>query len=106
MVSKTAPDSAVEFLMHLVSADIQNEDAAKGAYLPVVKGADKSITNPILAQVANNIGNSQYHQIFYDQFLGPDIGRVVNDVSTDLAAGIISAEEAAQQVQESWEFNQ
>ena len=106
LVSKTAPDSAVEFLMHLVSADIQNEDAAKGAYLPVVKGADKSITNLILAQVANNIGNSQYHQIFYDQFLGPDIGRVVNDVSTDLAAGIISAEEAAQQVQESWEFNQ
>ena len=68
LVSKTAPDSAVEFLMHLVSADIQNEDAAKGAYLPVVKGADKSITNPLLAQVANNIGNSQYHQIFYDQF--------------------------------------
>jgi hypothetical protein len=31
---------------------------------------------------------------------------VVNDVSTDLAAGIISAEEATAQVQESWEFNQ
>ena len=45
-------------------------------------------------------------EIFYDQFLGADIGRVVNDVSTDLAAGIISAEEATAQVQESWEFNQ
>jgi raffinose/stachyose/melibiose transport system substrate-binding protein len=38
--------------------------------------------------------------------LGADIGRVVNDVSTDLAAGIISPEEATAQVQEAWEFNQ
>ena len=41
-----------------------------------------------------------------DRFLGADIGRVVNDVSTDLAAGIITPEEATQAVQEAWEFNQ
>ena len=106
LFSSSAPDSAVELIMHYVSLDIQKEDASKGAYIPIVKGADVSLTNPFLQQVAKNISNSEYHQIFYDQFLGADIGRVVNDVSTDLAAGIISPEEATQAVQEAWEFNQ
>ena len=106
LFSSTASDAAVELMMHYVALDIQKEDASNGAYIPIVKGADGSLTNPFLQQVAKNISNSEYHQIFYDQFLGADIGRVVNDVSTDLAAGIISAEEATQAVQEAWEFNQ
>ena len=106
LFSSTASDAAVELMIHYVSLDIQKEDASNGAYIPIVKGADGSLTNPFLQQVAKNISNSEYHQIFYDQFLGADIGRVVNDVSTDLAAGIISAEEATQAVQEAWEFNQ
>ena len=106
LFSSTASDAAVELMMHYVSLDIQKEDASNGAYIPIVKGADGSLTNPFLQQVAKNISNSEYHQIFYDQFLGADIGRVVNDVSTDLAAGIISAEEATQAVLEAWEFNQ
>ena len=106
LFSSTASDAAVELMMHYVSLDIQKEDASNGAYIPIVKGAEGSLTNPFLQQVAKNISNSEYHQIFYDQFLGADIGRVVNDVSTDLAAGIISAEEATQAVQEAWEFNQ
>ncbi|MDC0625371.1 extracellular solute-binding protein [Alphaproteobacteria bacterium] len=106
LFSSTASDAAVELMMHYVSLDVQKEDASNGAYIPIVKGADGSLTNPFLQQVAKNISNSEYHQIFYDQFLGADIGRVVNDVSTDLAAGIISAEEATQAVQEAWEFNQ
>ena len=106
LFSSSAPDEAVELIMHYVSKETQSEDAANGVYIPVVKGADTSIKNPFLKQVAGNIANSKYHQIFYDQFLGADIGRVVNDVSTDLAAGIISPEEATAQVQEAWEFNQ
>ena len=106
LFSSSAPDSAVELIMHYTNKQIQSADAAAGAYIPIVKGADASIQNPFLKQVAKNIANSEYHQIFYDQFLGADIGRVVNDVSTDLAAGIITPEEATQAVQEAWEFNQ
>ena len=106
LFSSSAPDEAVDLIMHYVSKATQSQDAGNGAYIPVVKGADSSIKNPFLQQVAGNIANSKYHQIFYDQFLGADIGRVVNDVSTDLAAGIISPEEATAQVQEAWEFNQ
>ena len=106
LFSSSASDEAVDLIMHYVSKATQSQDAGNGAYIPVVKGADSSIKNPFLQQVAGNIANSKYHQIFYDQFLGADIGRVVNDVSTDLAAGIISPEEATAQVQEAWEFNQ
>jgi len=106
LFSSSAPDSAVELMMHYVSKEIQTEDASIGAYIPIVKGADAALENPFLQQVAKSIANSEYHQIFYDQFLGADIGRVVNDVSTDLAAGIITAEEATLAVQEAWEFNQ
>ena len=41
-------------------------------------------------------GASQYHQIFLDQMLGPSVGRVVNDVSTDIAAGNMTPKDAAQ----------
>ena len=60
--------------------------------------------NPFFRQISENIAASEYHQIFYDQMLGPDVGRVVNDVSTDLAAGMITPDEAAATVQEAWEF--
>ena len=73
LFSSTASDAAVELMMHYVSLDIQKEDASNGAYIPIVKGADGSLTNPFLQQVAKNISNSEYHQIFYDQFLGADI---------------------------------
>ena len=42
-------------------------DAASGAYIPVVKGADASIENEFLQQVAKNIANSEYHQILQGQ---------------------------------------
>ncbi len=44
--------------------------------------------NPILRQHRRRTSRrSKYHQIFYDQMLGPSVGAVVNDVSADLAAG-------------------
>ena len=50
------------------------------------------------------MANSKYHQIFYDQMLGPSVGAVVNDISADLAGGRIKPEEAAQAVQEAWQL--
>jgi raffinose/stachyose/melibiose transport system substrate-binding protein len=70
----------------------------------VVKDADAEMTNPFFKEIAGNIGNSGYHQIFYDQMLGPAVGLVVNDVSADLASGNTTPEEAARTVQEAWEF--
>jgi len=43
--------------------------------------------------------------IAIDQLLGPDTGRVFNDASADIAAGNMTAEQAAKAVQKSWEQN-
>lgn len=103
LFAKDASDEAVEFMKYFLNLENQTEAGKQGHYIPVAKGSGAEITNPFFKQISENVSASEYHQIFYDQMLGPDVGRVVNDVSTDLAAGIISPEEAAQTVQEAWE---
>ena len=72
-------------------------------YYTATNPAETHLIVPFFKAVAENIAASQYHQIFYDQMLGPDVGRVVNDVSQDLASGVITPEEAAEQVQQAYE---
>jgi raffinose/stachyose/melibiose transport system substrate-binding protein len=104
LVGKGAPDEAVEFLRFFLNPEHETEMAKRGFFIPVVKGADAEMANPFFKQIAGNIANSSYHQLFYDQMLGPAVGLVVNDISADLAAGNITPQEAARTVQEAWEF--
>jgi raffinose/stachyose/melibiose transport system substrate-binding protein len=100
LVTKGAPKEAVDFLKFLTRPEAQREMAANGFFIPVAKGADQGMTNPFLKVNAVNLAASPYHQIFYDQMLGPSVGRVVNDVSTDLAAGSTSPKEAADAIEQ------
>jgi raffinose/stachyose/melibiose transport system substrate-binding protein len=106
LISADASPEAVDFLRFFLSPENQTEMGKRGYFIPVAVGASAEMTNPFFRQVADNIAASSYHQIFYDQMLGPSVGRVVNDVSADLAAGVITPEEAAATVQEAWEFEQ
>ena len=74
LFSSSAPDAAVELLMHYTSI-AASADAASGAYIPVVKGADASIENEFLQQGAKNIANS-LSGVGYDTVLeiGPGMG--------------------------------
>ncbi len=102
--SKDASDEAVEFMRFFTNQENQRMMGREGFFIPVAKGAADEMQNPFFRQVSENISASNYHQIFYDQMLGPDVGRVVNDISADLAAGVITPEEAAEAVHEAWEF--
>ena len=104
LVTKGSPIQAVDFLKYFSNPEFQREAAARGFYIPVVKGTQDAITNPILRRIAENIGRSRYHQIFYDQMLGPAVGAVVNDVSADIAAKVITPKDAAQAVQRAWQL--
>jgi raffinose/stachyose/melibiose transport system substrate-binding protein len=53
--------------------------------------------------MADDLAASTYHQIFFDQDLGPDVGRVVNDISVAVAAGEMTPQEGAEAVQEAWD---
>jgi raffinose/stachyose/melibiose transport system substrate-binding protein len=102
LVSKGAPSATVPFLEAFVSKDVQSKLAASGYLIPVVKGADAALASPFMRHVAEQLDHSTYHQNFYDQTLGPSVGRTVNDVSAELAAGTMTGQAAAQAVQDAW----
>jgi raffinose/stachyose/melibiose transport system substrate-binding protein len=104
LVTKGSPKEAVDFLKFFSSPEFQREAAARGFYIPVVRGTQDAIVNPFLRRIAENLARSKYHQIFYDQMLGPSVGAVVNDVSADIAAKVMTPKEAAQAVQRAWQL--
>jgi raffinose/stachyose/melibiose transport system substrate-binding protein len=103
LVTKGAPREAVEFLKFFTDAQNQRVAAERGYYIPVVKGTPELLKRPLLRNLAENVERSKYHQLFYDQMLGPSVGAVVNDISADLAGGRISPADAAAKVHSAWE---
>lgn len=104
LVTKGAPKEAAEFLRFFLDAQNQKIAGERGFYIPVAKGAADTLKRPMLQDVARNVGRSGYHQLFYDQMLGPAVGAVVNDVSADIAAGRVAPAEAASKVQQAWKL--
>jgi raffinose/stachyose/melibiose transport system substrate-binding protein len=70
-----------------------------------VKGTADAIQNPFFKQIASEVEKSQWIAIAIDQQLGPDTGRVFNDVCAEMAAGNSSAEQAAKTIEDSWAQN-
>jgi raffinose/stachyose/melibiose transport system substrate-binding protein len=100
LFSRNASDEAVKFLEWYNSKLVQERFGQAGFYIPIAKGAADSMTNPFKVQIGQNISNAHWHALFFDQALGPAVGGVVNDVSAELAANAISAQEAAELVKE------
>ncbi|ODT71244.1 MAG: hypothetical protein ABS75_08130 [Pelagibacterium sp. SCN 63-23] len=100
LFSKNASDAAVKWVEFFNAKEQQARYADQAFYIPIARGAADNMTNPFKVQIANNIGNAHWHALFFDQALGPNVGGVVNDVSADLAANAISAEEAAEMIKE------
>jgi len=104
LVTKGSPKETADFLRFFSEPQNQRQAAERGFYIPVVKGTQDAIKHPVLRQLAENVANSKYHQLFYDQMLGPSVGAVVNDISADLAGGRIKPADAAQAVQDAWQI--
>jgi len=100
LVTKTAPKEAVDFLNFFSQEKYAKAAAAAGAYIPVYKGAEASITDPAVKHIATDLAATTYHQNFFDQDLGPSLGRVINDISVAVAAGQMTPEAAAAALQE------
>ena len=102
LVTKDSPKEAVDFLKYFISKDVQTRLAAGNFLIPVVKGADAGLNNSFMKLIAANLAKSNYHQNFYDQSLGPSVGRVVNDVSAEIAGGSMSPQDAANAIEAAW----
>jgi raffinose/stachyose/melibiose transport system substrate-binding protein len=102
LVTKGSPKEAVAFLKFFISKDVQMRLAAGNFLIPVVKGAEAGLNNAFMKRIADNLAKSRYHQNFYDQSLGPSVGRVVNDVTAEIAGGSMSPQNAAKAIEAAW----
>ena len=102
LLTRGAPKAALDFVKHFISKDVQMRLAGANFLIPVIKGADAGISNAFMRNIAQNLARSKYHQNFYDQDLGPSVGRVVNDATAELAGGSMTPRQVAKAVQDAW----
>ena len=94
-LGKNAPQEAVDFVKFMTSADNQRIIGKQGIGLPPVKAAQDSVTNPNLLTVAQLVANAGYYQLYYDQFMSPEVGTAVNDHTAAVFAGTETPEACA-----------
>ncbi|MDR6873051.1 raffinose/stachyose/melibiose transport system substrate-binding protein [Bosea sp. BE125] len=102
IITKGAPKEAVEFVKFFISDEVQRELAKQNFIIPTFKGAEAALSAAFMQNVAKNIAASQYHQNFYDQDLGPSVGRVVNDATAEIAGGSMTPKQAAKAIQDAF----
>jgi raffinose/stachyose/melibiose transport system substrate-binding protein len=100
-VGKNASPVTVDFVKYLTSVENQHIIAQQAIGLPTVKGAETSITDPLLSQVQASVNKAQYFQLYYDQYLPPAMASVIVDSVQALYAGSASPEAVAKAVEES-----
>jgi raffinose/stachyose/melibiose transport system substrate-binding protein len=99
-VGAKAEPEVVEFLKYLTSADVQRRAAAIWV-VPTVAAAEDALTDPVLQTIIKARNEAPYFQLYYDQFLPPAMGQVVNDSVEALFAGVYSPAEVAAAVEAS-----
>ncbi|MEM9631771.1 MAG: extracellular solute-binding protein [Pseudomonadota bacterium] len=104
VLTRNAPDEAVDFLKFFLGEEAQKRAASEGIYIPTVPSAGSLVEDVVLKQFAGIGGASTYHQLFLDQFFGSELGGVINDVSAQMATGDITPQEAANLLEETRQF--
>ena len=102
-LNRQGPDEGTQYRSAIFFHSVEQQKAAQGyvARLTQAKTFKKPIVTQITALTAFYPAEG-YHQNYFDQDLGPDVGRVLNDQTTALAAGSITPEGLAKQVEEAW----
>jgi raffinose/stachyose/melibiose transport system substrate-binding protein len=100
-IGKDAPPEAVDFVKYLTRAESQVQCAAEGFCVPVVKGGEAGLTDPLLLAVQQGAAAAQYFQLYYDQYLPPAMGSVVNDNVQALFAGTLTPEQMTEALEAS-----
>jgi raffinose/stachyose/melibiose transport system substrate-binding protein len=102
-VGINASPEAIAFVKFLTSPENQATLAAEGlAVPPAVESAASEIADPLQQEIAQMAAAAEYLQLFYDQYLPPAVGGVVNDSVQELFAGTASPEEVAQAIEASF----
>ena len=103
LATKSAPPETVDFLKFFSQKKYAKEAGATGAYIPVVKGAETAITDPLQRRLADDLAQDDLPPELFRSGPGPSVGRVINDISVAVAAGQMTPEAAAAALQEAAE---
>jgi raffinose/stachyose/melibiose transport system substrate-binding protein len=98
IVGKNAPPEAVDFLRFLTNSTNQSKLASLGVAIPVVKGAEKALTDPNMLMVYQAVNAAKYYQVYYDQYMSPAVGTAVNEAVQGLFVGTLTPEQVAKAV--------
>lgn len=100
-IGKNAPPETIELVKFLTSKENQAMMVEAGiAALPVVKGIESSVKEPVMQTLLQHFSEAEYVQLYLDQFLPPAVGLAVNDYVQELFAGTKTAEEVADAIEE------
>jgi len=100
-LGKNAPPEAVDFVKYLTRAESQVQCAEEGFCVPVVKGGEAGLSDPLLLAVQQGAAAAEYFQLYYDQYLTPAMGSIVNDSVQGVFADTLTPEQAAQALEDS-----
>jgi raffinose/stachyose/melibiose transport system substrate-binding protein len=100
-IGKDAEAEAIDFVKYLTSVENQTIIAAENQGIPVVKGSETGLKDPNMLMVQQSFAAAPYFQLYYDQFLPPATGSVLNDSVQGLFAGTLTPEQVAQAVEDS-----
>jgi raffinose/stachyose/melibiose transport system substrate-binding protein len=102
-IGKNASPEAIDFVKYLTSVANQKVVAADSTAIPVVKGAEAAMTDPNMVLVQKSFSEAKYFQLYYDTYLGSDMGSVLNDAIAKLYAGTATPQEVAAEIQAGYE---
>ena len=100
-IGKNASPEAIDFVKYLTTPEAQQALVAINVAIPVVKGGEVGMTDPLMIQLQEQLSKAQYFQLYYDQALPPAMGSVINDSTQALFAGTMTPEQAAQAIEDS-----
>jgi raffinose/stachyose/melibiose transport system substrate-binding protein len=104
-IGKDASPEAIDFVKYLTSADAQKQMAAAGMGIPVVKGGEAGLTDPNMVTVQQDFSTATAFQLYYDQYLPPAMGSVLNDSIQGLFAGKSTPQQVAQAIEDAAKQN-
>jgi raffinose/stachyose/melibiose transport system substrate-binding protein len=100
-IGKNASPEAIDFVEYLSRPESQVQLAEIGVVIPVVKGGEAGMTDPLMITLQKSLASAKYFQLYYDQALPPAMGSVINDSVQGLFAGTLTPEQLAQAIEDS-----
>jgi raffinose/stachyose/melibiose transport system substrate-binding protein len=94
LVSRGAPKAAVDWLKFFHSAEVAGDLAAGGFIVPANTAARSRLEHPIMRLASERIGSMDFIQLGYNVLLGPNAGKVSEDIAVGIATGRMTPKDA------------